>query len=77
MVWLSCRRYLAGIPSAVGNFFTGLGEGAGVYGFLDWTAPILGLALFLSALKGLKSGSIVGPIIRGAIRVALIGWAVS
>lgn len=69
--------FLAGIPPAIGDFFTGVGEGAGVNGFLDWTALILGLALVLSAAKGLKDGSIVGPIISGAIGVALMGWAVS
>ena len=69
--------FLAGIPPAIGNFFTGVGEGAGVHGFLDWTALILGIALLLSAVKGLKGGGVVGPILRGAIGVALMGWAVS
>lgn len=69
--------FLAGIPPAIGNFFTGVGEGAGVYGFLDWTALIIGIALLLSAIKGLKGGSIIGPILRGAIGVALMGWAIS
>jgi hypothetical protein len=53
--------FLAGIPPAIGNFFTGVGEGAGVYGFLDSTALVLGIALLLSAVKGLKGGGIVGP----------------
>ena len=69
--------FLAGIPPAIGNFFTGVGEGAGVHGFLDWTALILGIALLHSAVKGLKGGGVVGPILRGAIGVALMGWAVS
>lgn len=69
--------FLAGIPPALGNFFTGVGEGAGVYGFVDWAALIIGIALLLSGIKGLKAGSVVGPIIRGAIGVALMGWAVS
>ena len=69
--------FLAGIPPAIGNFFAGVGEGAGVSGLLDWTALILGIALLLSAVKGLKGGSVVGPILRGAIGVALMGWAVS
>lgn len=69
--------FLAGIPPAIGNFFTGVGEGAGVYGFMDWAALILGIALLLSAIKGLSSGRIVGPILSGAIGLALMGWAVS
>lgn len=69
--------FLASIPPAIGNFFTGVGEGAGVYDFMDWAALIIGIALLLSAVKGLKGGRIVGPILRGAIGVALMGWAVS
>jgi hypothetical protein len=68
---------LAAIPGALGDFFTGVGEGAGVSGTADWIALIVGLALVLSGAKGLKSGKIVGPIIGGAIGVALMGWAIS
>lgn len=69
--------FLAGIPPAVGSFVAGVGEGAGVYGVLDWTALILGIALLLSVFRGLTRGRIVGPIVRGAIGIALMGWAVS
>ncbi len=69
--------FLAGIPPAINAFFSGLGEGAGVAGPFDWIALILGLALLLSVIRGLKRGRIVGPVIRGFIGVALMGWAVT
>ena len=69
--------FLSGIPPAVRSFVTGVGEGAGVHGFLDWTALVLGLALLLSVIRSLKAGRIVGPVVRGAIGIALMGWAVS
>lgn len=69
--------FLAQLPGGIADFFGGVGEGAGVSGFIDWTALILGLALILSAAKGLKGGKIVGPILGGAIGVALMGWAIS
>ena len=70
-------NFLAAIPGALGDFFTGVGEGAGVSGTVDWMALIIGLALVLGGAKGLKDGRIVGPIIGGAIGVALMGWAIS
>lgn len=68
---------LSGIPSAVGDFFAGLGNGAGVHGFFDWAALVVSIALFLSVAQGVRKGRIVGPFIRGAIAVALMGWAVA
>ncbi|MEM1144568.1 MAG: hypothetical protein AAF671_07665 [Pseudomonadota bacterium] len=68
---------IAGIPSALGSFFSGVGEGAGVNGLLDWILLLLGLALLLSVIKGIKAGRIVGPALRGVIGVALMGWAVT
>lgn len=70
-------NFIAAIPGALGDFFTGVGEGAGVTGTADWAALIIGLALLLGGVKGLKDGRIVGPIIGGAIGVALMGWAIS
>jgi hypothetical protein len=70
-------NFIAAIPGALGDFFTGVGEGAGVNGAADWAALIIGLALLLGGVKGLKDGRIVGPIIGGAIGVALMGWAIS
>jgi len=69
--------FLAGIPPAINSFFAGVGLGAGVHGFFDWTALILGLALLLSVISGLKKGRVVGPVVRGFLGVALMGWAVS
>lgn len=69
--------FLAGIPPAIGSFFSGVGAGAGVNGLFDWAALLIGLSLLLSTVMGLKRGRIVGPFIRGAIGVALMGWAVS
>lgn len=68
---------LSRIPSAVGDFFAGLGNGAGVHGTLDWAALVISIALFLSVVQGVRKGRIVGPFIRGAIAVALMGWAVA
>lgn len=68
---------IAGIPGAIGSFFAGLGEGAGVHGVVDWVALVLGLALLISVIQGLRKGRIVGPALRGVISVALLGWAVS
>ena len=69
--------FLSGIPGAISSFFGGLGEGAGVHGALDWVAFILGIALLVSVVRGVRRGRVVGPIVRGAIGVALMGWAVS
>jgi len=69
--------FIAQLPGAISDFFGGVGEGAGVSGFIDWAALLIGLAMVLSAAKGLKGGKIVGPIIGGAIGVALMGWAIS
>ncbi|PLW83859.1 hypothetical protein CWI75_00405 [Kineobactrum sediminis] len=68
--------FLAGIPSAIRDFFSGVGEGAGVYGFLDWAALIIGIALLISAARGFGRGRIVGPVLRGFIGLAVMGWAV-
>ena len=65
------------IPSTVGSFFAGVGEGAGVHGFLDWAALLIGFSLLISVIQGVRRGRIVGPAIRGVIGIALMGWAVS
>ena len=69
--------FIAGIPAALGDFFSGVGEGAGVDGVVDWAALIIGLALLLSVIRGVKRGRIVGPMIRGVMAVALMGWAIA
>jgi pilus assembly protein TadC len=69
--------FLSGIPSAISSFFAGVGKGAGVHGMLDWAALIIGIALLISAIRGLKRGRIVGPMVSGAIAVGLMGWAVT
>ena len=68
---------LAGIPPAIGDFFSGVGAGAGLHGIVDWIAMILGIAMLLSTIKGLKQGRIVGPLLRGVIGVAFMGWAIA
>ena len=68
---------LSGIPSAISNFFAGVGNGAGVHGVLDWAALVIGLALLLSVIQGVRRGRIVGPFLRGVVGVALMGWAVT
>jgi hypothetical protein len=68
---------LSGIPAALNSFFSGVGEGAGVHGFLDWAALLIGIALLLSVIRGVRAGRIVGPAVRGVIGVALMGWAVT
>ncbi len=77
--WLGDRvgKFLAELPGSIADFFGGVGEGAGVSGFIDWAALLIGLAMILSSAKGLKGGKIVGPILGGAIGVALMGWAIS
>lgn len=65
------------IPSTVGSFFAGVGEGAGVHGILDWAALLIGVSFLLSTIRGIKRGRIFGPAIRGFIGIALMGWAVS
>ena len=69
--------FFAGLPSGISSFFGGLGEGAGVHGAVDWIAFVIGLALLLSVVRGVRRGRIVGPALRGLIGVALMGWAVS
>lgn len=68
---------LAGIPPAIGEFFSGVGAGAGVHGFFDWAAMILGLALLLSALGGIRKRRFVGPVLLGVIGVAFMGVAIA
>lgn len=68
---------LSALPSALVDFFTGVGEGAGISGYADWGAFLIGLALILSGIKGLTNGKIVGSIISGAIGVGLMSWAVT
>lgn len=70
-------RFLAELPGAITNFFGGVGEGAGVSGFFDWAALLIGLGMILSAAKGFKDGKIVSSVVGGAIGVALMGWAIS
>lgn len=69
--------FIAGIPPAISNFFTGVGEGAGVHGIVDWAALIIGIAFLVSVVQGFRQGRIVGPAIRGVIAVALMGFAVA
>lgn len=68
---------LSAIPGALGDFFAGVGEGAGISGYADWGAFLIGLGLILSGVKGLTNGNIVGSIISGAIGVGLMSWAVT
>ncbi|MHA7817837.1 MAG: hypothetical protein ACX93N_15275 [Pseudohaliea sp.] len=70
-------NFLAGIPSALIDFFSGIAAGAGLHGVLDWAAMILGLGLLLSAVRGLRRKRIVGPMIGGTIGVTLMGWAIA
>jgi hypothetical protein len=69
--------FLAAIPAGLNSFFGGVGEGAGVHGMFDWVALVLGLALLLSTIRGFSRGRVVGPMLRGVIAVALMGWAVA
>jgi hypothetical protein len=73
----SLGGFLAGLPSAIGSFFSGVGQGAGVHGLIDWIALVVGIALMISVVRGVRAGRIVGPALRGVIGVALMGWAVS
>ncbi|MFN2330026.1 MAG: hypothetical protein ABR612_14010 [Chromatocurvus sp.] len=73
----SIGGFLAGIPPALVNFVSGVGEGAGLHGLLDWTAMIVGIALLLSTIRGLMNGRIVGPVLRGAVGVVFMGWAIA
>ena len=58
-------RFLAELPGGLVDFFSGVGRGAGVSGFIDWAALLIGLALILAGAKGLKDGKIVRPIVIG------------
>jgi hypothetical protein len=69
--------FIAGIPAALGSFFSGVGEGAGVHGIFDWIALLVGIALLLTAARGIRAGRVLGPALRGVIGVALMGWAVT
>lgn len=69
--------FISGIPPAMGDFFTGVGKGAGVNGILDWTLLLIGIALLLSVIRGLKRGKFIGPAVRGLIGIALMGLAVA
>lgn len=69
--------FLSGIPGAISDFFSGVGTGAGVHGFFDWAALILGIAMLLSSIQGFRRGRIVGPVVSGFVAVALMGWAVT
>ena len=68
---------ISGIPGVVGNFFSGLGDGAGIHGAIDWTLLVIAVALLVSVYRGIKRGRIVGPAIRGLIAFALLGWAIA
>lgn len=68
---------IADIPAAVGSFFSGLGSGAGVDGAFDWILLILGISLLVSVVKGVKAGRVLGPVLRGFVAIALLGWAVA
>jgi hypothetical protein len=68
---------LASIPPALMDFAGGVAAGAGLYGWLDWAAMLLGFALLLSTFRGFRRGRIVGPVLRAAIGVLLMGWAIA
>ncbi len=68
---------ISGIPGVVGDFFTGLGDGAGIHGVIDWTLLVIAIAMFFSVYRGLKRGRIIGPVLRGLIGVALLGLAIA
>ncbi|MEE4278122.1 MAG: hypothetical protein V2I82_06620 [Halieaceae bacterium] len=70
-------NFISAIPGAINSFFSGLGEGAGVHGAIDWIALVISIAMLISAARGIKRGRIVGPALGGLIGVALLGWAVS
>lgn len=72
----SIGGFLAETPAAIRSLFSGIGEGAGVQGFLGWTALIIGIALLISAARGFWRGRIVGPALSGFIGLAAMGWAV-
>ena len=69
--------FIAGLPSAIGSFFSGVGAGAGVHGFFDWAALLIGIALLVSVIRDVRKGRIVWPALRGVIGIALMGWAVA
>ncbi|GAB5413486.1 MAG: hypothetical protein Cons2KO_10890 [Congregibacter sp.] len=69
--------FLSSIPAGLNSLFSGIGAGAGVHGIIEWAAFLIGLSLLVSIIGGLKRGRIVGPVLRGFIGVALMGWAVS
>lgn len=68
---------ISGIPGVVGDFFAGVGDGAGIHGALDWILLVLSLALLFSVYRGIKRGRIVGPALRGLIAIAFLGWAIA
>jgi len=69
--------FLAGIPPALIDFFGGVATGAGLNGILDWAVMLVGLALLMSAIQGVRRRRIVGPMLSGTIGVMLIGWAIA
>jgi hypothetical protein len=69
--------FLSKIPAALSDFFSGVGDGAGIDGLADWVLLVLGLAMLLSVVRGVRAGRIVGPVLRGLVGVALLGWAVA
>lgn len=69
--------FLSAIPAALNSLFAGIGEGAGVHGVIEWAAFLIGLSLLISIIGGVRRGRIVGPVVRGFIGVALMGWAVT
>lgn len=68
---------ISSIPPAIGDFFTGVGRGAGADRFFDWTAVLIGMVILISVVTGLKRGRIAGPVVSGLIGVTLLGWAVA
>ena len=73
----SVGGFLAGIPPAIGDLFGGIGAGAGLDGILDWTFMIVGIALLVSASRGLTRGRIVLPMLFGVIGIAFMAWSVT
>jgi hypothetical protein len=62
---------------ALMDFAGGVAAGEDLYGWLDWAAILIGFALLLSTFRGLRRGRIVGPVLRAAIGVVLMGWAIA
>jgi hypothetical protein len=68
---------LSGVPGVIGDFFRGLGDGAGIHGVFDWTLLVIAIALFFSVYRGVKRGRVIGPVVSALIAFALLGGAIA